>query len=157
MGPSGVPVGRTDGKTNGAPRWLVVLGWATGPAALYALLGLAHAALVERVLTVDVGFGRTLAYWVGSAYLALPLWAFLPPQPTHWFAHRRPTIIAVGIGLLGGAVSVGFAALWIVARWAPAVGVPVVLSLAVLLAGAVIVLRLAARDDRRAAESRRPD
>ncbi len=133
-------------------RWLVTLAWATAPPAVYVLLSLAHAAFVERILTVDVGFGRTLAYWVGSAYLGLLAWGFLPAQPAGWYARRRPAIVAVSIGLLGGAVSAAYAALWLADHWAPSVSVPVLASLAVLLAAAVVVLRLAARDDRKASE-----
>src|SRR6185436_17799760 len=39
-----------------APRWLVIVAWSVGPAALYALASLGHAAFVERILSVDVGF-----------------------------------------------------------------------------------------------------
>ncbi len=152
MGQPGLPEEQEVGQSNVTKRWLVVLAWATGPAAAYVLLSLAHAAFVERALTVDIGFGRTLAYWVGATYLALLAWGFLPRQPSRWYARRRPLVAALTVGLLGGVVSVGYAAFWLARHWVPAVGVPVVVSLVVLLAAAVGVLRLAARDDRRAAE-----
>ena len=87
------------------PRWLVILAWSTGPAALYALLSLAHAAFVERILSVDVGFGRSLAFWIGSIYLALLAWGFLPRRPDAWYArraaaHRRAGARAGGAGRL---------------------------------------------------------
>lgn len=132
----------------------MVLALATGPSALYMLLSLAHAALVERSLTVDVGFGRTLAFWVGSTYLALLAWGFLPRQPSGRYARRSVVLAAVGVGVVGGAVSVGFAGFWLASHWVPSVGGPVIVSLVVLVAAAVGVLRLAARDDRRAAERR---
>jgi hypothetical protein len=132
-------------------RWLVVLAWATGPAAVYVLLSLAHAAFIERNLTVDIGFGRTLAYWVGATYLALLARGFLPRQPSRWYAHRRTVLAVLALGTLGGAVSAGYAAFWLAGHWVPGVGEPVVVSLVVLVVAAVGVLRLAARDDRRAA------
>src|SRR4051812_14242857 len=64
--PPDSPRGPPEAPASPSPRWLVVLAWSTGPAALYTLLSLAHAAVVERILSVDVGFGRSLAFWVGS-------------------------------------------------------------------------------------------
>ena len=132
-----------------APRWLVVLAWATGLAGLYALLSLAHAALVERVLSVDVGFGRSLAFWVGTIYLALLGWAFVPARPAGRYA-RRPLVMAVlGVGLLATAVCGAFTALWLATHWSPGVGGPVAASIIVLLAAGSGVLWLAGREDRR--------
>jgi hypothetical protein len=152
MGPSRVPTEPADGKSNDVARWLVVAGWSTGLAGLYVLLSLAHAAVVERALTVDVAFGRSLAYWVGATYLALLAWGFLPRHSSRWFARRRPTFAALAVGLLGGAVSVGYTALWLARHWVPAIAVPVAGAIVVLVVAAVVVLRLAARDDQRAAE-----
>lgn len=152
MGPSRVPTGPEDGKSNEVARWLVVAGWSTGLAGLYVLLSLAHAVVVERALTVDVAFGRSLAYWIGAAYLVLLAWGFLPRRPTRWYARRRPTLAAMAVGLLGGAVSLVYTAFWLAEHWVPAIGVPVFGSIVVLVAAAVVVLRLAARDDQRAAE-----
>lgn len=131
-----------------APRWLVVLAWSTGPAALYALLSLAQAAFAERILSVDVGFGRSLAFWVGSIYLALLAWGFLPRRPTGWYARRGPVLAMLAVGLLGAVVCGAFTVLWLAAHWAPAVGVPVTASIVVLSVAAVGVLWLAARDER---------
>jgi hypothetical protein len=126
----------------------VVLAWSTGPAALYALLSLAHAALVERILSVDVGFGRSLAFWVGSICLALLAWGFLPRRPDAWYARRGPILGALAIGLVGLVVCGAFTGLWLAAHWVPAIGVPVVASVAVLVVAAVGVLWLAGRADR---------
>lgn len=141
-----------DGQPNGAPRWLVVLAWATGPAGLYVLLSLAHAAVIERVLTVDVAFGRSLAFWVGATYLALLAWAFLPPRPRGRWAGRGVLAAWLVLGGAGACASVVFGALWLTTHWVTAVGLPVVASLAVLVVAAVGVLRLAAHDDRRSAD-----
>ena len=131
-----------------APRWLLVLAWSTGPAAVYVLASLAHAAFVERILNVDVGFGRSLAFWVGSVYLALLTWGFLPSRPDRWYARRRHVLIVLVVGLAGVAVCGTFTGLWLLAHWVPAIGVPVTASIVVLLAAAVGVLWLAGRDDR---------
>ena len=133
-----------------APRWLVILAYSTGLAGFYALVSFAHAAFVERLLSVDVGFGRALAFWIGSIYLALLTWGFLPARPDGWYARRRPVLVALVTGLVGAVASGAFTVLWLVAHWVPAVGVPVTASIAVLLVAAVGVLWLAARDERRA-------
>ena len=129
-----------------SPRWLVVLAWSTGPAALYALLSLAHAAVVERILNVDVGFGRSLAFWIGSIYLALLAWGFLPRVPRGRYAARRTVLLLVALGLLGAIVCGAFTVLWLPAHWVPATGVPVAASMAALLVAAVGVLWLAGRE-----------
>jgi uncharacterized membrane protein len=131
------------------PRWLTILAWSTGPAAVYALASLGHAAFVERILSVDVGFGRALAFWIGSIYLALLAWGFLPARPGAWYARRRPVVAALAAGLVGAVVCGAFTVLWLMAHWVPAVGVPVTVSIAVLLVAAVAVLWLAARDERK--------
>ena len=129
-----------------ASRWLVVLAWSIGPAALYALLSLAHAALVERNLTVEIGFGRSLAFWVGAIYLALLGWGFLPARPTGWYA-RRPVVLAlVALGLIGLVACGTFTALWLAGHWVAAIGTPVTASILVLALAAVGVLWLAGRD-----------
>jgi hypothetical protein len=132
----------------GAPRWLVIVAWSTGLAGLYALLGLAHAALIERMLSVDVGFGRSLAFWIGSIYLLLLGWGFVPARPVGWYAARRLVLTALGVGLVALAVCGAFTGLWLASHWAPSVGVPVTLSIAVLAAAAVGVLWLAGHEDR---------
>ena len=128
-------------------RSLVIAAWATGPAALYALASLAHALLVERNLSVDVGFGRSLAFWIGSIYLALLAWGFLPRRPDAWYARRRPVLVALALGLVGLAACGAYTGLWLVGHWVPSVGVPVAASIVVLLVAAVGVLWLAGRDD----------
>lgn len=139
---------------NRLPRWLVILAWSTGLAGLYALAGLLHAALVERILSVDVGFGRGLAFWVGAVYLALLGWGFLPARPIGWYARRRPALAALAVGVAGALVCAVFTGLWLAAHWVPSVGVPVTLSIAVLLVAAVGVLWLAGRDERRRSSTR---
>ena len=124
----------------------MVLAWSTGPAALYALASLAHAAFVERVLGVDVGFGRSLAFWIGTIYLALLAWGFLPRRPGAWYARRRPVMAALAPGLVGFIVCGAFTGLWLAAHWVPAIGVPVTASIVVLLVAAVGVLWLAGRE-----------
>lgn len=146
----------TSSVASSVPRWLVLLAWSTGPAALYALASLAHAAFVERVLGVDVGFGRSLAFWVGSIYLALLTWGFLPRRADAWYARRRNVLIALAIGLVGVLVCGTFTGLWLAAHWVPAVGVPVVASILVLLAAAVGVLWLASGDGGRGTGDRGP-
>src|SRR5205085_9777271 len=95
-----------------APRWLVILAWSTGLAALYTLLSLAQAALVERILSGDVGFGRSLALWVGTIYLALMGWGFQPARPAGWYA-RRPLVLGMlAIGLVGIIICGAFTGLW---------------------------------------------
>ena len=131
------------------PRWLVVLALATGPAALYALASLAHAAFVERIPSVDVGFGRSLAFWIGAIYAALLAWGFLPRRPRGWYAGRRVVLSMLSLGLAGAVVCSAFTALWLRAHWVPTVGLPVTASIVVLCVTAVGVLWLAGRDDRK--------
>ena len=144
-----VPDAPTEAPGDGlSPRWLVVAVWALGPAGVYWLASLAHAALVERSLGVDVAFGRSLGFWIGAIYLALPLWGFLPARPSGWYARRRAVLIvgAVGaIGLLAAAIS---GALWLPGHWIGSVGLPVVGSIVVLLIAATFTLWLASRHDR---------
>jgi hypothetical protein len=130
----------------GAPRWLVILAWSTGLAGLYALASLAHAALIERILSVDVGFGRSLAFWVGTIYLALLGWGFLPARPGGRYTQRPAVLAALAVGLLATVVCGTYTALWLAAHWVPAVGGPVTASIAVLVVAAVGVLWLAGRD-----------
>jgi hypothetical protein len=137
-----------------APRWLVILAWSTGPAAVYALLSLAQAALVEGILSVDVGFGRSLAFWIVAIYLALPLWGFLPARPTGWYAGRRLVLGLLVLGTAGLVVSGAFTALWLPAHWVPSIGGPVTASIAVLVVAAVGVLWLAGRDEPQTAQRR---
>src|SRR5687768_17528778 len=136
----------TSSVSSSTPRWVVLLAWSTGPAALYALASLAHAAVVERILSVDVGFGRSLAFWVGSIYLALLTWGFLPRRPDAWYARRRTVLAVLTLGLAGVAVCGTFTALWLAGHWVPAIGVPVTASIVVLLVAAVVVLWLAGRE-----------
>lgn len=136
------------------PRWLVILAWSTGLAGLYALAGLLHAALVERILSIDVGFGRGLAFWVGAVYLTLLGWGFLPARPVGWYAGRRPALAALAVGVVGALVCGAFTGLWLAAHWVPAVGVPVTVSIAVLLVAAIGVLWLAGWDERRSSSAR---
>ena len=126
-------------------RSLVLVAWATGPAALYALASLAHALLVERNLNVDVGFGRSLAFWVVSVYLALILWGFLPRRPSARFARRSVAYPLLGLGALGLLVCGGYTLAWLVARWNPDVGVPVIAALIAMLAAGTGTLWLADR------------
>ena len=128
-------------------RSLVIAACASGPAALYALLSLAHALLVERSLNVDVGFGRSLAFWVVAVYLALLLWGFLPRQPSARFARATVVYSMLAIGALGLLVCGGFTLAWLVARWNPSVGVPVLGALIVMLAAGIGTLRLADRSE----------
>jgi hypothetical protein len=112
------------------------------------LLSLAHAALAERLLTVDVAFGRSLAFWVGAVYLALAGWGFLPARPSGWYA-RRPLLLGLLVlGLVGLAVCATVTGLWLVGRWVPSIGTPVVASIAVLVLAALGVLWLAGREER---------
>ena len=124
----------------------MILAWSTGLAALYALASLAHAAFVERILSVDVGFGRSLAFWIGTIYLALLAWGFLPRRPGGWYARRWPVMAALALGLAGFVVCGTVTILWLVAHWVPAIGVPVTASIVVLLVAAVGVLWLAGRE-----------
>ena len=128
-----------------APRWLVILAWSSGPAAVYALLGLLHAALIERALSVEVGFGRSLAFWVAALYLALPLWGFLPRRPSGWYARRPVARGALLVGLVGAVVCGGFAVTWLVRHGTATVAIPVLGSVAVLALLAGLTLRLADR------------
>lgn len=124
---------------------MLVAVWSLGPAGLYTLASLGQAALVERSLTVEVGFGRSLAFWIGAIYLALPLWGFLPARSTGWYA-RRSAIVALGtLGGLGVVASAVLLGLWLPAHWVGSVGVPVVGSIVVLALGAIAVLGLAGR------------
>jgi uncharacterized membrane protein len=134
-------------------RWQIVVAWALGPASLYVLASFAQAALVERNLSVDIGFGRSLAFWIGAIYLALPLWGFLPAHPTGWYA-RRPIIVAAGsVGVVGAVVSAVYAGLWLAGHWVSSVGVPVAGSVVVLLAAASATLWLAGRESSRRVQS----
>jgi hypothetical protein len=134
------------------PRGLVVAVWSLGLASLYVLASFAQAALVERSLTVDVGFGRSLGFWTCAIYVALPLWGFLPARPTGWYA-RRQLLLAVGtVGAVGAIASAIFLALWLPAHWVASIGLPVVLSIVVLLVAAVAVLWLAGREASRRAD-----
>ena len=128
-------------------RSLVIAVWSTGPAAAYALLSLAHALLIERSLNVDVGFGRSLAYWVVSVYLALLLWGFLPRRPPPHFARPGLAYPLLGVGALGLLVCGGFTLAWLAARWNPSVGVPVIAALIVMLAAGVGTLWIADRTE----------
>ena len=131
-----------------ASRALVVTAWALGPAALYGLAALAHAALVERSLNVDIAFGRLLAFAVGAIYLALPLWGFLPSQPTGWYARRHLVLAMAATGLVGAIIWAVVSGLWLRAHWAAGVAGPVLVSIVVLAVAAVLTLRLAAHEDR---------
>jgi hypothetical protein len=112
-------------------------------------LSLAHAALIERILTVDVGFGRSLAFWIGTIYLLLLGWGFLPARPAGRYAARGPVFAALVVGLLGLAVCGTYTALWLSMRWSPSIGGPVTASIAILMLAAIGVLWLAGRDDRK--------
>ena len=138
------------------PRWLVILAWSTGLTALYAMLSLAHAALVEHILSVDVAFGRSLAFWVGAIYLGLLGWGFLPARPAGWYA-RRPWVLAMlALGTIGVAVCGAVGALWLAGHWVASVGGPVTASVVVLVVAALGVLWLAGREDRSETERRLP-
>jgi len=130
-------------------RSLVVAAWSLGPAALYGVAALAHAAFVERSLTVDVAFGRLLAFAVTAIYLALLLWGFLPSRPTGWYARRRLVLAMLAIGLVGVVSWAIVSGLWLRAHWVPGVAGPVIGSIVVLAVAAVLTLRLAAHEDRR--------
>jgi hypothetical protein len=123
----------------------VITAWALGLAGLYGLGSFAHAALVERSLSIDVAFGRSLGFWVGAVYLALPLWGFLPARPTGWYARRAVVLASGSVGTVCAAISLVYDALWLRAHWVSAVGLPVTGSLAVLVVAAVGVLWLAGR------------
>jgi hypothetical protein len=130
---------------------MILLAWSLGPPALYTLLSLLHAALVERNLSVDVGFGRTLAFWVGSVYLALLGWGFLPARPTGWYARRRVVLGTLGLGMVGLLAAGGLSGLWLAGHWVGAIGGPVTFSAVVIVLGAIGVIWLAGREERRAA------
>ena len=130
-----------------APRWLVVLAWSMGLAGLYALLSLMHAAFVERILSVDVGFGRALAFWIGTIYLLLLGWGFVPARPAGWYASRPLVLAALGVGVVGLAVCGTYTALWLSSHWVSSVGGPVSVSIVVLVTAAIGVLWLAGRED----------
>jgi hypothetical protein len=128
-----------------SPRWLVIVAWALGTAGLYGLVTFGQAAVIERIASVDVMFGRSLGFWIGAVYLGLPLWGFLPMHPGGWYA-RRSTVLVIGaVGVVCAAISVVYDALWLASHWVSSVGVPVVASLAVLVIAAVGVLWLAGR------------
>ena len=127
-------------------RWLVILAWSSGPAAAYALLGLLHA-LVQQALSVEVGFGRSLAFWVAALYLALPLWGFLPRRPSGWYARRPAAPLALLVGLLGAIVCGGFAVAWLARHGTASVAIPVLGSIAVLVVLGALTLGLAGRAD----------
>jgi hypothetical protein len=129
------------------PRWLVILTWSLGVAGLYALVGLLHAAVVERQLTLDIGFGRSLAFWVVALYVALPLWGFLPKRPTGWYARRPAILVAGAFAVLGTLVCGGYTLVWVVARWNAAVGVPVLASILLVSVVAVATLWWASREE----------
>ena len=131
-----------------APRWVTLVAWSTGVAGCYVLASLAHAALVERILTVDVGFGRSLAFWIGSVYLLLLGWGFLPARPTGWYAALRVVWSLLAVGLLAVAVCGTYTALWLMLRWSPSVGGPVTASIATMIPASLGVLWLAGREDR---------
>lgn len=130
-----------------APRWLVILVWSLGVAGLYALIGLAHAAFVERILNLDVGFGRSLAFWVVALYIALPLWGFLPKTPTGWYARRPAIRVASVSAIVGTLVCGGYTVVWVIARWNPAVGIPVLGSIALVTIVAVATLWWASKEE----------
>lgn len=138
------------------PRWLVVLAWSGGPAALYALLGLLHAAAIERNLSLDVGFGRSLGFWVAASYLALPLWGFLPSRPTGGYARRGVVVGALLLGALGALVCGGLAVAWSIAHWSSRVGGPVLASLLALAAAVGLTLWLVGRDEEPGARTHEP-
>ncbi len=144
------PEGREDrpeeapAPSTGVSRPLAVLAWSTGPAAVYALLGLLHAAL-QRELSVEVGFGRSLAFPVTALYLALALWGFLPGRPSGWYVRRTIARGALVVGLLGVVVCGGFVVSWLARHATPSVAIPVLGCIAVLAALAVLTLRLAGR------------
>ena len=125
----------------------MVLAWSTAPAAVYAAVGLLHAAVIERTLTVDVAFGRSLSFWVGTAYLALPLWGFLPRRPAGWYARRGPVSVAALVGLVGALACAVVAALWLAARWNPRIGGPVAIGLVILVLALGLTVWLASRDE----------
>lgn len=126
----------------------MIVAWGTGVAGLYTLLSLAHAAVIERLLTVDVGFGRSLAFWIGSIYGLLLGWGFVPRQPTGRYAARPLVFAGLGVGLVALAVCGTYTALWLAAHWVGSVGGPVSASIAVLVTAAIGVLWLAGREDR---------
>lgn len=128
-------------------RWLIILAWSTGPAAAYALLGLLHAALVERILNLDVAFGRSLAFWVGAAYIALPLWGFLPRIQTGWYARRPLTLALLAVGLAGATICGGVTIAWITVHWRPSVAIPALATIVVLLVAMVATLWYASREE----------
>lgn len=132
----------------GSPRWLVIVAWSTGLAGLYALLSLVHAAVIERNLSVDVGFGRSLAFWIGSIYLLLLGWGFVPARPAGRYAARSLVLAALAVGVLGVVVCGTFTGLWLASHWVASVGGPVTVSIAVLTVAAVAVLWLAGHEDR---------
>ena len=143
-------------QVNGRPpRWLVILAWSTGPPGC-RLAALAYAALVEHTLSVDVAFGRLLGFVVGSIYLALPLWGFLPYRPVGRFVQRGLVLVMTTIGLITAIIASVVTALWLSAHRVPAVGWPVVISIAVLIVAAIGTLALAGHEDRDSLSRCRP-
>ena len=67
---------------------------------------------------------------------------------------RDTVLVALAAGVLAVAVCAAFTGLWLAAHWVPVVGVPVTVSIAVLLVAAVGVLWLAGRDERRSSSTR---
>ena len=141
--------GRPETAARRLPRRLVIAAWATGPAAIYALLSLAHALVIQRNLTVAVGFGRSLAFWVVATYLALLLWGFLPPAPSARFARPSVAYPLLGIGLLGLLICGGFTLAWLAAHWSPSVGGPVLGALVLMVLAGLGTLWIADRTEPR--------
>lgn len=125
-----------------------MVSWSLGIAGLYALLSLLHAAVIQRILTVDVGFGRSFAFWIGGIYLLLLGWGFVPRSPTGWYARRVPTLAALAVGVVALIVCGTYTVLGLAARWVPSIGFPVSASVAVLVVAAAGVVWLADREDR---------
>lgn len=131
---------------NSSRRWLAIVAWSSGSAAAYALVGLVHAA-AEGVLDVDVGFGRSLAFWVGTVYLALGLWGFLPRRPTAWYSRPRPLVAAGLLGAVGTIVCGGYTVAWLAAHWSAAIGTPVLITLLALAAMISLTMWIAGQED----------
>ncbi len=126
------------------PRGAVALAWATGPAAAYVLLSLVHAR-ADGILSVEVGFSRSLAFWVGAIYLSLLLWGFLPRRPVGWYARRQAVLPALLVGAFGALVCGGLAVAWLARHGNVTVALPVLASIATLGLLAAYTLHLAGR------------